>query len=1296
MEYSVKSYNVFISYGRGDDNSFVDRLYQDLSSIGYKVWYDRESLDSNGMSFLQNIRDALAKNPLQLIFIIGPHSVQSAYVTAEWQFALENCQVIIPVLRTGIEESGPDDPIETSQDFELLPEPLKKRKLHCIDFRMNRNYTDAFKNLVQSLANSRHHIAALYGVINKPNNYIPREQEVELIKEAVLQDSRTPTVVTSAGKATAVQGMGGIGKSVIAAAICQDCDIRRSFEDGIYWLTFGQNPDLQKALQYLTKDESINTRDKYTEARDKLNAFLQAKNCLIVLDDIWNQEHIEIFVSDVACRSRLLITTRNRQAVRYLTGNTFEVDLLSKEDALVLLAKSSNQKLHALPSEAAEIIAECGHLPLAISMIGGMIKAGDENTWKYSLAMLREADLEEVAQRFPNYPYPDLFKAIEVSINSLTGEDRHNYLQLGVFKEDTRIPEEMIHLLWKTEGWKEYHTHKLINSFTERSILQRIGSGVYGLHDLQLDYIRRTSTNLGAVHQHLINNLGNPLTLPILYAWNNYIWHLKKAGQTDAAFLLLQNFDWIEAKLFASNINELLKDYEHFTLDENTGLIYRTLKLSSTVLATDKNQLPTQLVGRLSYFADKAIGQLYKKAELWKRHPWLKPVKSSLNPPGILSKILIGHTNRISTIQIYNNKIISASWDETVRIWDIKTGECLQTLQGHTSSIDFSLIHGEKFISRSYDKILVWDIETGLCIQTVPVTGFDPVWIFENNILTITYENSIQFWDIATGECKKTFDELLPASSNGKEGKYSLDENDAKRITSLAVYNNWIISGSKDGTICIWDTETGHCIRSFQGHRGGIQSLWVHGNKLISVSIEGSYILANNVVRSHPRDDNSILIWDIKTGECLQTLFVLKENLLLVYDGMVITASSDTIRIRGLASNSIRSLSGHTSWITALTTHEDKLISASNDATIRIWDIATGECLQTLNTGRGKIDSILVQDNKIIGASGNAMYVWEIESTLPTPQFQNQSKTIGAFLVQHNCIFTRTSNRSIQLLDVETGKCFKTIDAQTDLKGRLLIYKDKIISATQYATIRVYDIPSGTCIHKLEYGTVDDLLIYDNTLISCSGRIDAWDIESGERTRQLNGYAKSLTMHGDKMIGYSNEHIDIVDLISGNLLRTFHFEWLHSFCIQDHKIITGAKEKTNEEKPIKIWDMDSGTCLKVLHGHSGWVTSLLMYDNKLISASEDSTVRLWDIETGSCIKTLEGHSGKVTSLSKYNDKIISTDSTGLLMIHHMKNHKKVASYYSDTGFTSQTTSYKNKVIALDTSNQLQIIEVMDI
>src|SRR4051812_28803521 len=134
MESLEKPYDLFISYGRRDDDDFVRQLHKDLTKHEYKVWYDLESAESNGLSFLQNTRDALIENPIRLILVVSPHAQVSEFVKAEWEFALENCIVIIPVLRIGFERNKKGEPIASNKDYELIPKPLQRRSLHCIDF----------------------------------------------------------------------------------------------------------------------------------------------------------------------------------------------------------------------------------------------------------------------------------------------------------------------------------------------------------------------------------------------------------------------------------------------------------------------------------------------------------------------------------------------------------------------------------------------------------------------------------------------------------------------------------------------------------------------------------------------------------------------------------------------------------------------------------------------------------------------------------------------------------------------------------------------------------------------------------------------------------------------------------------------------------------------------------------------------------------------------------------------------------------------------------------------------------
>jgi WD40 repeat protein len=76
-----------------------------------------------------------------------------------------------------------------------------------------------------------------------------------------------------------------------------------------------------------------------------------------------------------------------------------------------------------------------------------------------------------------------------------------------------------------------------------------------------------------------------------------------------------------------------------------------------------------------------------------------------------------------------------------------------------------------------------------------------------------------------------------------------------------------------------------------------------------------------------------------------------------------------------------------------------------------------------------------------------------------------------------------------------------------------------------------------------------------------------------------------------------------------------HRSWVKSVYVQDNLIISGSGDKT-----IRIWDINTGKCLKTLEGHYGWVKSVFAKDNLVISGSNDNTIRIWDIDSGICLK----------------------------------------------------------------------------
>src|SRR5580692_7192276 len=111
----------------------------------------------------------------------------------------------------------------------------------------------------------------LHGVPELPPHYLPRAADLAGLKQKLLAGGAN-VGITRHSSAVGVQGMGGIGKTVLASALAHDLEVRQMFPDGIYWLPVGQKPnllDMQNRLlgQLTGSKETLNTEQ---EAKDAL------------------------------------------------------------------------------------------------------------------------------------------------------------------------------------------------------------------------------------------------------------------------------------------------------------------------------------------------------------------------------------------------------------------------------------------------------------------------------------------------------------------------------------------------------------------------------------------------------------------------------------------------------------------------------------------------------------------------------------------------------------------------------------------------------------------------------------------------------------------------------------------------------------------------------------------------------------------------------------------------------------------------------------------------------------------
>ena len=305
----------------------------------------------------------------------------------------------------------------------------------------------------------------------------------------------------------------------------------------------------------------------------------------------------------------------------------------------------------------------------------------------------------------------------------------------------------------------------------------------------------------------------------------------------------------------------------------------------------------------------------------------LSPLAKPLAEPGFSHwgciNTLEEHSNNVVAIDFSpdSKKLASASWDETIVIWNTEKQVVERLLRDHKDwvcSVCFSP-DGKFIASASYDgTIKIWYVGTGDCIRTL--TGHSSYVKFVSYspdgqyLASSSYDRTVKIWDAGTGKCLNTF-----------KG-HSLE------VWSIAYSpdGQYLASGSVDRTIKIWDLSRGSCIKTLEGHKD-----WVYS---VAFSPDGKYLASSS-------RDKVIHIWNLENDI------------------------------------SIRNLKGHYEDIcsVAFSPNGKFIASGSYDKTIKIWDVDTGFCLRTLNGHEQGITFVrFFPDGKFLGSCSidQAVKIW--------------------------------------------------------------------------------------------------------------------------------------------------------------------------------------------------------------------------------------------------------------------------------------------------------------------------------
>jgi WD40 repeat protein len=419
-------------------------------------------------------------------------------------------------------------------------------------------------------------------------------------------------------------------------------------------------------------------------------------------------------------------------------------------------------------------------------------------------------------------------------------------------------------------------------------------------------------------------------------------------------------------------------------------------------------------------------------------------------------------------------------------------------------------------------------------------------------------------------------------------------------ITSITFSfdGKYILTGSGDKTIKLWDAKTGREIKTLFGHNEGVTS--------IAISPDGRYIVSGS-------DDKTIRLWDFEIGK------------------------------------EIGILRGHDDIVTsvAISPNGRYIASGSYDKTIKIWDLISGVVLRTLRGHVNFVNSVTFSPSGRYLLSGgdddymkrtwsDVFILWDVKTGEKVRSFKGNLrygdvKYVG-FISDR---YAYSCSDTIRIWDLETGQEIKGLGSQ---ETHSFLYSvaaspdGKYIIAGGTGKLFLWNVKSGELIktYSGNFGTINSVAFSQNSrniiFGDMGGGIRIWDIMED---REINSFGRavpsvfSVDFSPDNRFfisGSTDTTSKLWNIKTGEMVKIFkgHKDWVLStafhpsgnyFLSSSGSFFDNIKDMT-----IKLWDVREGKEIKTFIGHTGIVRKVVFSPDGQygISAGWDGTLKIWD------------------------------------------------------------------------------------
>lgn len=366
-----------------------------------------------------------------------------------------------------------------------------------------------------------------------------------------------------------------------------------------------------------------------------------------------------------------------------------------------------------------------------------------------------------------------------------------------------------------------------------------------------------------------------------------------------------------------------------------------------------------------------------------------------------------------------------------------------------------------------------------------------------------------------------------------------------------------------------------------------------------------------------------------------------------------------------LADPCLRTYEGHERAVTGLALLPDggRVVSSGGDASLRLWDLSSGEVLKVFEERKETLSFGMVtsmpEAECLRPLEGHGWTVWSV-----------------AALAGGRRVVAAHGDRTLKVWDIETGAVIATLRGHQGFVWHVAAHPSapQVLSASDDGTLRLWDVDTGACLRVLRghTGWVASVAFLPDGTAAVStggdGTIRLWALGDDTPARTIGGhrgYAAAIAVAADGTTVYSGGEDGAIarwSLDDARLIRRWdaHAEGVWSLAVTGTGVLSGGRDGV-----ACLWDPDRGERVRVLRGHAGWVWQVApIGPGRALSASADRTLKLWDLDAAAATQGRVSHEGRVVALAPVGpERVVTAGSEGSLKLWEVATGRCVRTLY---------------------------------